>query len=694
MDETNKNADAQLPVAPANSLDTAVTITTGVVVALAYLIAAVIPGLNFITFLIAVGGILLLEHLPNSTFSDLSIDIMKLVYPAINQELLLQTLGDAEAKLKGFREKFDSMTQDFKIWETTNDAELKASKAQRLYLLYPSFSTNTVGDIIAAFSNSYLAGTTLFHMVIASTQYLTIMRTYYHHANDLMLPVRTPHVLNRQEQVLAKLQEHMAKLIDMVTQSYKDGLKRLITGASNVPRSWDDYNNYRNTATLTALDLLTHIPYLDPEHYKTGCDVRALNRRLLTLFDTYDDPEWSKQERRQILYIDGIFNLAVPVDNLISIEFNSRSYLDYPKYHDGLSHTRCTKKSTDGYNKVIHDEWTGKPLPSRANFIFQEIDLRPLGCYGLYGQYWNRKDTILTIPTAPLFPDKYYAVTTLINITMLVDFDKNPPQYQKKNFNSLQVTHNSPLSDFEQSLPHDLRKSLPPLPSNFSERLSDFSTMYVKEIQQYSYLLAWHHNTTFNSLLPAINHLPDPGKNSIQQFHAVRAGTYIRKEKLRVIHGPGFTGGDLVEIGAHHNLEFRLINNLKRWFNGHYQARIWYIRPRQDITISVSCIPTGMIHSVTTEDVMGAALTPDPSNLGFSELLQHTLTGTLLITSAMTDIRLRVSNHSSTTSIIIDRVELIHYSFATRDDSPAFVSDHVNPDQADEHHLISTHSWK
>jgi hypothetical protein len=693
MDEAKKNEDMLLPlvafdISPA--ADTPSTLIVSSVIALAYLISAIFPPLNFITFLLAVGGTILLELLPDNSFSLLSKDIMVLIYPAINQELLMQKLADAESALNGMRIKFENVTDDFDVWKNTNDDQLKEIKADRLRLLYGDISHNTVGDIAIHFSSQYLAGATLSHMAFAATQYLTIMRTYYYHANDLKLAGRsTTPSIDRQDLVLQRLQRDMAVLIDMATKSYKDGLQRLITGASNVPRTWDDYNNYRNTATLTGLDLIALLPYLDPGIYNTGCDVRALNRRLLTLFDTYDNPEQSKDERKNILNIEGAYNRAVPVDQLIFIEFNSCEYRDkaHLTHHAGLFRTRCRITSTDGVDDVRQEGWTGIDPPAGVAISASSMDLRPSGCFALYGQYWNRSTPMFRyVPGIMPVPIHIYAITTLKNMNVLVE--RGDRDYQRKlfAFSTLTLDTALPVSNFEQSLRGKLNQSSPHLPSKFSERLSDFSTIYAKQRQQYSFLLAWHNKVALKSLLPTADHARNREQNPVQQFHAVRAGSYIRNLHLRIIPGPGFTGGDLVELSAGSSLGFRLINNSNRWFNGFYKVRLWYVRPVRGVSVQVIAIPidASSLPSVAGETIPGAAPVPDPTNLHFSELLPYTFPGMLIITANVTGIWLFVYNSSLNTSIIIDRLELMYDGFTTRDASSASVSDDVNPDQVSE----------
>src|SRR5450830_174658 len=611
---------------------------------------------------VAIISIFLPVVFPDDTWEPLVSRITELIHSLIDAAILKSAIAQANAALAANREQCLKISENLKEW-----AENGTHKSQ-LIAQYASLTADYASGL-NVFLRSDMRTALVSQYAISALMYLTTISAFYPHADALGL--YTGRFSSDKDALLIQLRGDIARFTDTALESYRLGLKEIIdrskASTGKAKPTWDDYNEYRNKMTISALDYVTLFAYLDPLHYPSGCSKKYVNRMLLTHLDTNRVANSAALYRSDILATERLLNVRLPVEALSVIRFLAAHFIP-PETHpyfliDGVFLAQCTAISIDGYQTAEPEPRTATgrlnlsdiPISSLREF---SVELKT-GCFLVMGNFWNGS---IRAPDEENWAGPRY-VTAISNIAFfwepLEDHDDFKELYTSS---SLSSTDPVALTFFNQSIPGN-QHHLVPLSSSFSmfsTRLADFKIFVDSTTQTHTYLLKWWDSSTVQDLLPAMTHVVNPEKNPVEQFHAIKAAKSIAEHKLKIIESPGFTGGDLVEVKAGTGVSFMLHKIPERWFAGEYAIRIWVIKPSSDVNVIVKVTPPPKFASSFADaTIVASTPSPDLSNLKFNDLLPITLKGLLPLTYAMKSIELEFKNVSLGIDIILDRIELI-----------------------------------
>jgi len=606
---------------------------------------------------VAIIGTLMPVFYADDTWAPLTDKIIALVTPLIDQAILKNTLNKANAARKRNYELCENIADAFKKWEETGE------RREALIAYYHTLTLTYLPDLTRDFLQEDLRSVLLPQYVNSALIYLPILSAYYTHADKLQLPTRE--LTSPKQMVLDQFRSDVENLTDVAVTSYQQGLRAILERSDNSKGTWDEYNEYRNKMTISALDFVARFAYFDPVNYATRVAEKYFNRKLLNFFDTHDDSKSAQIFRQNIRLIEDKFNKPTSVNLLKKINFYSGNFLAHTEYDyshhviDGLNRAQCLLTSVDGNEEETLLEMTGEQ--EHADFArditHRIIEIQPNSLFLCNGYYWN--DASYTEWGNTRYP---YA-RTIVNIKGHFKSPENKYNNFEIYFNKINATPTQMVSPFFMGIPDISGGSVTVTPTDFSEQITDFSVIFEPRVAHHSYLFGYRHQSISNDLLPRKNHVSAQNANPIEQFHAIKAATSIKKNKLTIIPGPGFTGGDLVKINGGTDIVFTLNNNKGRWFAGNYKVRIWFIKPNTSPFISVTIFPTG--NSISFEvsakiPAKKANETIDPNQLKFNDLASYTYASYVMITPEMSAVKLVLANTTPGGEIIVDRIELIH----------------------------------
>jgi len=461
----------------------------GVLVAIASLISGPVgAALVSLTTLVA----LFVPDILNS-FSNVSGKIENDLIGSINTVSLEHAIAQAQASQNGFSLKFSRIERYFDEWENGTTDLIKNNALTGLRQAYWDITLNTLPEMTKNFTHANFGGFLIPQYAATGASYLAIMRSYYLHADALQLENASGRS-ERQDLVLKHLKHDLQSMVDTAINSYRLGVKNIINNTSGYKRSWDDYNNYRNHATLAGLDLIAAFQYADPELYPRGCHTRNLNRRLLTYLDTSGNAGAALQYRSNVMEIEKKFN---PFEGVMSLQKMRMFYGSFPvlgKHVDGMYGVECTTQSHDGFSLIFQEPYSGLQRPPQIPEHYHEIEAA-LPCAEFEGRY--RKPTDLNVGLMHTTIASMRATSKGIGA--------NPPiAYYDAIFNSSAINESNSAA-YLQHLP--ARSASQSNAENIlSERLAQLRIDFNQSEGHHNYLYYWHNRTVLDELLPEKSH--------------------------------------------------------------------------------------------------------------------------------------------------------------------------------------------
>src|SRR5450830_27305 len=372
---------------------------------------------------VAIISIFLPVVFPDDTWAPLVSRITELIHSMIDAAILKSAIAQANAALAANREQCLKVTENLKEW-----AENGTHKSQ-LIAQYASLTADYASGL-NVFLRSDMRTALVSQYAISALMYLTTISAFYPHADALGL--YTGRFSSDKDALLIQLRGDIARFTDTALESYRLGLKEIIdrskASTGKAKPTWDDYNEYRNKMTISALDYVTLFAYLDPLHYPSGCSKKYVNRMLLTHLDTNRVANSAALYRSDILATERLLYVSIPVVELDAIRLKAaRFYPPAPDAYlllDGVFSSQCRAISIDGYQQQTYRTETGELyLPNKLD-KFEHIIHFSNPCFLVMGDFWNGR---IRDPSTGIVEGAKY-VTTISKIGFFFD-NRNDGNY-------------------------------------------------------------------------------------------------------------------------------------------------------------------------------------------------------------------------------------------------------------------------
>jgi hypothetical protein len=606
--------------------------------------------------------------------SQLSFSVGNLVIPQIDAALKRMAIEKADAKMQAHFTECQIIMEQFDKWKKAGDKVDRENAAINLRYDYSRITGTYLPDLIGDFTEDTYRGIVLPQFVQSMSSYLMVILCYYHHGAALgIAPRRSFSTLK--DQILVQFRSDLQKMTDIAITSYRRGLEKLLTVEQNYPRSWHDYNDYRNTVTRTGLDLLASLVFLDPEQYPQGCAPRCWNRHLFKLLDTSTD-KFKSALIKDIKGMDERILHNEPVAHLIRVDMTGGRFMHAtsPSRHriDGLyrMHTHLLAIDGDGIEEYPFPPTGGESGGATVtNPLLKEHIFSEGKCDKVVGRYWNgTKTEIVNIPPVGNTLEHYTQCITEL-------------QFWNKNISSEVYSFTSPQSIQDKEATNEFSIEFQPLELELPsskwpvidrvEELADIKVIDERDANLIHYAFVMANHRTRALLTPAVKHAYAQRAAPVEQYHAIRALPQIHGEQLKIIPGPGFTGGDLVECKPQSSISFtmRKISDLDPWFNGGYRVRLWVVNDSLEEVPVIVSVKSFVLNRDGPQSAAGLRITvppsrPDRNKLNYTDLMyiEFPLPKILLLVAWVDKIELTFRNQSRTGSIILDRIELQFYA--------------------------------
>jgi hypothetical protein len=668
----NKNSSANINAMPSASnqeaepanIDDAILKIAGAV----NVIVNVFTGKLGLLLIISTG--LLVLFLPDLLLhcKTLSLVQAKSLLETIDNALLNDAMNRAEVALKSYHEKYNTIANQFKNWTSGATEAIRNAAKTQLQHSYLDINLNGIANIKKDFLHPTYGGFLLHHFIGASARHVAAIKDFHIHAIELNLAVIPPATRGAKQLLLDELRADIQNISDAAIKMYHHCEQAIINSTEGYKRSWDHLNNYRKHVIVTALDALPAFQYLDPELYPNGCNTRYRNRKVITFLDTsHLNPSTLSKEK--ILAMEAIFEQVKPVRVLKELTMHrAASRSTFSRYYDGLCQVACLVKTTDGFEYEYPEPASGavrfsedgsdgvESLGYLKPYLFKDP------CFKVDGVYMPDRETH--------YGTKLHTCLTKLNVHM---FDPDHMPYQCL-FYFESIFYKAQRANFSMTVPAggDQIKG-----TDVSGRLAEIKIDQTQNNGDAYYTFYWHDKTMLEPMLPKRSHQVDFSSIAVEQFHAIRAGKSITQQKLPCIRGPGFTGGDLVELPrmvgvANSSLDWFVEHTGKVWFAGKYKIRIWYFNQSdKDVKIPFFLFafsPANGFFSAINDQISPTGGDANPADLHFEDLQSYTPSDEekiVLITDTMASIEIKFVNRSPSVNIIIDRIELIFFESAS-----------------------------
>lgn len=443
--------------------------------------------------------------------------------------------------------------------------------------------------------------------------------------------------------------EEIEKLIEKYTnhiiKTYRDGLRkaRII--------SWSNYNNYRNINTSSVLDGTTIFKTFSCKTYNINVTHLPLHRQLLTVQKTkyLDDYPYFFEEK-----------IKGPSLILKKLTLGYLSVL-YPHVFYGINGCHYIAESIDGFKfkyekrHGILDSSTISSYYVKTNlFRIENLDIFPVNY--IDGYFVGNESYIYPITSSKWIPG---AITELF-----FTYAKN---YDYRILNGL-INWNQPAKkyinfaiDTPYGNPHHFQRY--PNVNIANSILNRFFVVSVNDTnideEHHTYGFLWRHNSVRECPAILVN------KRLIYQYHAIRAAKSIIEDKLTIIPGPGFTGGDLVEFKPNQSIVVKISAKELNAHNvyGVYKIRVFFVvRNNLNLTLSVLVSNVDMNASYSIGNVFHSGThEANLDEINFSDVSYYCFKEPVLIRNKLdtSAIIIKLTNESLNDWIIIDRIEFV-----------------------------------
>ncbi|MGE7877933.1 insecticidal delta-endotoxin Cry8Ea1 family protein [Peribacillus muralis] len=545
---------------------------------------------------------------------------MKMGENVYNNALTDVEIERALTYLISFKKSIDSYEAALKSWQEkkqnqapANELKLAAQIAKgRLELAHHDFLINMPHLRLASFKTEMLPT-----YAQAANLHLNTLRQATEFADqwnaDIVSSKKIPYAETNpgtSEGYYELLQEHINQYSDHCIETYKLGLKTL-EDATDI--TWNIYNQYRREMTLAVLDLVALFPNYDIRNYPMGTQ-SELTREI------YTDA-----------FINGNNNTNPPLEQLEkvltrkedlftrikSLDFFTRNFGDYFQDNFGLTANR------------INYSYTGSD------------ELKMSDIYGSYANTDTQKSLNLSgnsIYKASITHHKdYNTVITKMNFALTNQQTLTYDTGNKANSNYLRTR--------DLSFPNNDGSA--PTFNNYSHILS-YIKSYVN-YQQNSVFRFVGFGWTHSSVNPLNIILSD----TITQIPAVKARAIGGNSK--VIEGPGFTGGNVVDLKDSLELAFQHANS----------QQSYYVRLRYASTKDVNNGICLTIPGVTTRQCVDLNQTVDMTdysklqNKDFDYII-FPATIELKLSSVPYELQLEIEDGIG--GVLIDKIEFVPYN--------------------------------
>ncbi|MFY0521504.1 insecticidal delta-endotoxin Cry8Ea1 family protein, partial [Lysinibacillus sp. UGB7] len=517
----------------------------------------------------------------------------------------------ALSELAGLKKQLDAFNRAFEDWK-----------------MYPSINTanevknrfqNTNNSFINAMPGFALAGYEEILLPIyaqAANLHLLFLRTGLIYADEWGLS-RADGNLHYNELLL-----YTAEYTNYCTTEYNKGLKNIFKGP------WSIYNTYRTFMTINVLDIIALFPNYDPRLYPISTNI----------------------ELTREIYSEGIFPLTSESAPPILTETVENSLTRQPHLFTWLQKLELFYSTPGLFDSAL----TGhRSLYSNTDStISSSITVGPM-----FGNSTDKNQKDFDFATGYIF--RVTTTTTLGTIILPsirgIAFEYTnyyptyqiPPSEDKKVFVQ-ELNTNSTNLDITRNtftFPPLTRETLYENVDNYSHILSYFTShSEVPSGPPIAFTFAWTHKS-----VSRISAIGSEGFNRITQIPAIKA---TDMNHLSVaIKGPGFTGGDLIQLKTHGLANY----SCKPLTNELMKVRIRYASASSSTYLEIGGARLQLEKTINN---------PDDDliyeNFKYAYLPEYVEPGNFFIEH-------RGTSSSESDLVLLDKIEFIPYDFYTKE---------------------------